>query len=312
MKAYKPREDVDKMAWISEETLFRLYGSGVTERRLELITGTLWGEKMTLEALNSFVETTCRQVDEWRNRRLDGEYPYVYLIKGQLRRRSEGKLWKVPVLLAVGVDSGGYRDIIGFSKGGGGDAADWLAFVRHLESRGLSGVKLFVSDYYPGLSEALGQCFPGARLQRCLVDFSLAMFKLVPSSDISAVVEMLSNIYTREDETSAFRAAKTAVDKLKGMNLPKARQLLETNIGEILAYTSFPEEHRNRLRTDNPLERAMLATLRRYGKADAFPDDDMEAMAICVGLRYYSNKHWTKRYMNMAKTVDALCLSSVS
>ena len=305
-------KDVNKMAWISEETLLRLYGSSVSERRLELITETLWGEKMTLETLSSFVEDTRRQVEEWKNRWLDEEYPYVYLIRGQLRRRGAGKVWKVPVLVALGVNTGGFREIIGFCKGGDGGAAGWLAFFRNLESRGLSGAKLFISDDYPGLSEACRQVFPKVKLQRCLVDFSLGMFKLVPTENVKAVVEILSEVYAQADKTSALMEAKRAAAKLQGMNLQKARQLLEKSTEEILAYMSFPEDHRKRLRTDNALERAMLVTLRRNAKPDYFPDDDMAVLSICVGLRHYCNKNWNKRYMNMTKATNEVYLSSVS
>jgi transposase-like protein len=167
----------------------------------------------------------------------------------------------VAVLVAVGVNADGHREMLGVMAGGKEDAASWLAFLRHLKARGLKGVRLVTSDRCLGLVEALGECFPEAMWQRCVVHFYRNVFTAVPSARVKEVAAMLKAIHAQEDKEAARVKAAAVVEKLEAMKLSKAAGVLRVGVEETLAYMPFPREHWSRVRTNNALEHI----LRRCG-----------------------------------------------
>jgi len=138
-------------------------------RRVEDITEALWGVRTSASTVSSMAQKVYGQIEAWRNRRIEGEHPYVYLDGIWLKRSWGGEVKNVAVLIAIGVDSDGYREVLGVAEGTKEDAESWRSFLRHLKERGLSGVRLFVSDKCLGLVEGLGEFYPEAAWQRCVV-----------------------------------------------------------------------------------------------------------------------------------------------
>lgn len=191
-----------------EEALVEMYLAGVSVRRIEDITEALWGSKVspgTVSNLNSRIYTT---IEEWRNRPIEGEHPYVYLDGISLKRSWGGEIRSVSVLVAVGVNRQGYREILGVAEGAREDKESWISFLRYLKKRGLKGVELFISDKSLGLIESLGMFYPDALWQRCIVHFYRNVFTVVPKGKIREVVAMLTAIHAQEDTGRIIKESK--------------------------------------------------------------------------------------------------------
>ena len=143
-----------------EEALIEMYLAGVSVRRVEDITEVLWGTKVSPGTVSNLNKKIYTRIEKWRNRPIEGHFPYVYLDGIVLKRSWAGEVRNVSVLVATGVSSAGYRKILGVAEGAKEDKAGWSGFLRHLKERGLTGVKLIVSDACLGLVESAAEFYP--------------------------------------------------------------------------------------------------------------------------------------------------------
>lgn len=288
-----------------EEALIEMYLAGVSVRRIEDITEILWGSKVSPGTISKLNKKVYSHIENWRNRPLNGEYPYVYLDGIYLKRNWGGEYENVSILVALAVDNDGYREILGAAEGSKEDKESWLNFLRHLKERGLKGTQLFISDKCLGVVEILGEIFPDARWQRCIVHFYRNIFSVVPTGKVKLVAAMLKAIHAQEDLTSAREKASAVVRKLREMKLPKAAEKVETGIEETLSYMHFPREHWMKIRTNNGLERLMREIRRRTRVVGSFPDGHSALMLVCARLRHVASSNWgLKRYLNMKLLID--------
>ena len=288
-----------------EEALMEMYLAGVSVRRVEDITEALWGMKVSASTVSDLNQKMYQRIETWRNRKIEGLYPYVYLDGICLKRSWGGEVRNVSVLVAIGVGTDGYRDILGIAEGVKEDKEGWSGFLRHLKERGLSGVQLIVSDKCLGLLDSLGACFPQARWQRCTVHFYRNIFSVVPRGKRKEVAAMLKAIHAQEDAVEARRKADMVAEKLVQMKLSKAADKVREGAGETLSYYHFPREHWRQLRTNNPLERIMREIRRRSRVVGAFPDGNSALMLAAARLRYIAGTKWgSRRYMNMDRLKD--------
>jgi transposase-like protein len=278
-----------------------MYLAGVSVRRVEDITEALWGSKVSPATISNLNNKAYEKIEVWRNRRLDDvEYPYVYADGVFLKRNFGGEFQNVSVLVAIGVNQHGFREILGASEGAREDKDSWRNFLVHLKERGLKGVKLFITDKCLGAVEAMGDVFPESKWQRCAVHFYRNMFSALPYNKTKEVMAMLKAIHASEDLESAREMAKSTIEKLKGMKLKQAADKLENGIGETLTYMSFPREHWIKIRTTNGLERINRELKRRTRVVGTFPDGQAALMLVCARLRYVAASTWgTKRYLNL-------------
>ena len=282
-----------------EEALIEMYLAGVSVRRVEDITEALWGTRVSPGTISELNKKVYVHIENWRNRPLTGEYPYVYLDGIFLKRSWGGEYENVSILVALAVNNEGYREVLGAIEGGREDKESWLNFLRHLKERGLKGTKLVVGDKCVGLVEALGEVFPEAAFQRCIVHFYRNMFTSVPKSKVKDVAAMLKAIHAQEDIESAREKAGSVVQKLRSMKLSEAAAKLEKGIEETLSYMHFPREHWTRIRTNNGLERIMREIRRRTRVVGSFPDGHSALMLVCARLRHIAGTSWgEKRYIN--------------
>ena len=283
-----------------EEAMIEMYLAGVSVRRVEDITEALWGTRVSPSTVSELNQKIYVHIDAWRNRPIEGEHPYVYLDGIWLKRAWGGEVENVAVLVAIGVDSDGYREILGVCEGTKEDKESWRNFLRHLKERGLKGVRLIVSDKCLGLVEALGEFFPEAQWQRCVVHWYRNVFTAVPKGKVKAVAAMLKAIHAQEDRQAARRKAEDVVEKLEAMKLGKAAQIVREGVEETLSYMAFPTEHWRQIRTNNPLERIMREIRRRTRVVGAFPDGRSALMLVAARLRHIAGTRWgTKRYLDM-------------
>jgi transposase-like protein len=224
----------------------------------------------------------------------------VYLDGIVLKRSWGGEIKNVSVLAAIGVDSDGYRRILGVSEGHKEDKAGWLGFLKQLKKRGLTGVRLIISDACIGLAESAGEVFPDADWQRCVVHFYRNVFSHVARSKMREVAAMLKAIHAQESRESAEAKAKDVIKKLETMKLKAAAQLVEKSIHETFAYFAYPPQHWLKIKTNNPMERLLKEARRRTKVVGAFPDGNSALMLVAARLRHVSSTTWgTRKYMNM-------------
>src|ERR1041385_1784767 len=184
-----------------EEALIEMYLAGVSVRRVEDITEALWGTRVSPSTVSELNKKIYAQINEWRNRPIEGEYPYVFLDGIWLKRSWGGEVKNVAVLVAVGVGTDGFREVLGVMEGAKEDTQSWLNFLRHLKQRGLVGVRLVVSDKCLGLVEAVATCFPEADWQRCAVHFYRNVFAVVPKGKLKEVAAMPKAIHHQEERS---------------------------------------------------------------------------------------------------------------
>jgi putative transposase len=288
-----------------EEALMEMYLAGVSVRRVEDITEALWGERVSSGTVSRLNAELYERIEAWRNQPIVGEHAYVYLDGVWLKRAWAGEVKNVSVLVAIGVNANGYREILGVAEGMKEDKESWLAFVRWLAERGLSGVRLFISDKCRGLVEALGECFPAAGWQRCVVHFYRNVLTAVPKGRAREVAAMLKAIHAQEDRAAAERKAAEVVEKLMTMKLTKAAAIVREGAAETFSYYAFPSEYWRSLRTNNPLERINREIRRRTRVVGAFPDGKSALMLVAARLRHIAGTRWgTRRYMCMERLTE--------
>lgn len=290
-----------------EEALIEMYLAGVSVRRVEDITEALWGSKVSASTISELNKKAYVNIEAWRNRPLQSsKYPYVYVDGIYLKRNWGGEYENVAVLVAIAVNEDGYREVLGAAEGMKEDKASWVSFLQWLRERGLSGVKLIVGDKCLGMLEAVGEVFPEAKYQRCVVHFYRNVFSVVPKSKVKNVAKMLKAIHAQESKKASREKAAAVVAELKSMKLTEAAKKVETGIEETLTYCDFPSEHWTKIRTNNVIERMNREIRRRTRVVGAFPDGNSALMLVCARLRHVAGTQWgSKKYMN-TKHLEAM------
>jgi transposase-like protein len=261
-----------------EEAIVQMYLAGVSVRRVEDITEALWGTRVSSGTVSKLNQKVYKHIERWRIQPIEGSYSYVYLDGIVLKRSWGGEVKNVSLLAAIGVDQDGYRRILGVCEGHKEDKAGWYGFVKHLKDRGLSGVRLVVSDACLGLVESIAEIYPEVDWQRCVVHFYRNVFSHVPHTKVREVAAMLKAIHAQEDKEAAQQKADQVIEKLKSMKLSAAAKLLEESIHETLTYY-YPSEHWLKLKTNNPMERLLKEARRRTKVVGAFPDGQLRTHA---------------------------------
>src|SRR6266480_4158235 len=270
-----------------EEALVEMYLAGVSVRRVEDITEALWGTRVSAGTVSRLNQKIYRHIEAWRNR--------------------AGEVKNVSVLVAIGVGTDGYRQILGVAEGQKEDVEGWRGFLRHRKDRGLKDPRLIISDACRGLVEAANEVFPETDWQRCVVHWYRNVFSQVPNSKVAEVARMLKAIHAQEDRTSAEAKTKEVVTKLRTMKLPKAAELVETKAHETMTYYAFPSNHWRQLRTNNPLERIIREIRRRTRVVGAFPDGHSALMLVAARLRHIASTKWgRRRYMAMESLLNPI------
>ena len=290
-----------------EEALVEMYLAGVSVRRVEDITEALWGTRVSPSTVSELNQKIYMQIEAWRNRPIEGQHAYVYLDGIWLKRSWGGEVKNVAVLVAIGVREDGYREILGVVEGVKEDTGSWRNFLRHLKERGLQGVRLFVSDKCLGLVEALGEFYPDAAWQRCMVHWYRNVMSVVPKGKVKEVMAMLKAIHAQEDRQAARDKAGLVADKLDTLRLSQAATIVRAGVDETLSYMAFPREHWTRIRTNNVLERIMREIRRRTRVVGNFPDGKSALMLVAARLRHIAGTRWGKRvYLDMDRLREAI------
>ena len=248
------------------------YVEGVSTRRVDDLIKSLGCDGIS----KSQVSRICGQLDEvvetFLGRPLDGNpYPYVWLDALTQKVREGGRIVNVSVVVATGVNAHGQREVLGMDVGTSEDGAFWLAFLRSLSARGLSGVELVISDAHQGLKNAIATVFAGAGWQRCRTHFMANLLTRVPKRSQPGVAAMVRTIYQQLSPEDVHAQADRVVAQLQE-HFPQAAQMLADALPDILAFTAFPVSHWQKLWSNNPLERLNKEIRRRTDVVGIFPN----------------------------------------
>lgn len=284
-----------------EEAMIEMYLAGVSTRRIEDVSEILWGASVSASTVSNLNDRAFAAVEEWRSRPLTCEYPYVYVDGIYLKRSWGGSFENVAVMVAIGVNSDGYREVIGAAEGFTESKECWAEFLSWLKSRGLSGVRMITGDKAAAMTGAIAEVFPGAAYQRCTVHFYRNALSKVPKSKRSRVAAMLKAIHAMESLEASTAKAQAVADELDAMRLTAAAKCVRGGFAETLTYTRFPREHWRRIRTNNAIERLNREIRRRTRVVGTFPDGRSALMLVTARLKYVADSEWgSRRYLDVS------------
>ena len=283
----------------TEETLLEIYHAGLSVHQAEEIAATLWGPRVGLAAISDFNRKIARRIDAWRNRAIRGRHLYVFLTAVELKRNWGSDRRTVSVLVAVGVNAQGIREGLGVAAGGREDGEAWRDFLSSLQKRGLTGVKLFVSDQFPGLASSLTSLYPGAVYQQCVLQFYRSVLALVPVAQMPKVEDLLKTIHTSADRAAARARAAQIESTMRLMSLPFVAVAIAEYVEQTLGYYACPPDHWRHLRSNSLLNRIVRDIRERARVVGAFSDGPSAVHLVSARLRQIEDKSWARRRMNV-------------
>ena len=248
------------------------YIEGVSTRKVDDLLQSLGLTGIDKSQVSRVCKALDEVVEQFRNRPLEGTYPYLWLDAVYLKVRHNHRIVNEAVVLAIGARDTGEREILGFSVGVSEEEASWQEFLRGLVRRGLKGVQLVISDAHEGLKAAIAKALVGATWQRCRVHFMRNLLAHVPHGDKAMVAAAVRTIFAQPNHQAA-RQQLAEVVKAMNARWPKAAELLGSAEDEVLAYMHFPQDHWTRIYSTNILERLIREIRRRTNVVGVFPDD---------------------------------------
>ena len=292
-----------------EESLIDMYLAGVSTRQVDDISQLLWGDRMPSQTLSDKLKKVYEDIDSWRTRPLESEYPYVFMDGVWHKRSWGGHVENVSVLVAIGVNKEGHREVIGVAEGMKEDRDSWEQFVRGMIERGLKGVRLVVGDRCAGLVPTVNSMLPKARYQRCMVRFMRNVLSKTPPSHREWASAALKAVFAMESRESALDKAERVATEMESRKLKAASNCLREGIGETTTYLlpEYPAGRRRRIRANNMIERLNREIRRRTRVVGGFPDGNSALMLVCARIRYVTANEWsTRRYLDMSRLDDTL------
>ena len=274
------------------------YVKGVSTRKVDDLVQALGMTGISKSQVSRFCAELDERVGEFLDRELTGPWPYVWLDATYLKGRDAARVVSRAAVVAVGVNGEGRREVLGLAVGPAETEAFWLEFLRSLTARGLSGVKLVISDAHQGLKAAAEKVLSGA-WQRCRVHFMRNALAHVPRRQHQMVAAVIRTAFVQEDQAQARAQWREMADKLRA-RFPKLGELMDSAEDDVLAFMAFPKEHWPQLASTNPLERVHKEIKRRANVIGIFPND--AAIVRLVGtLLAEQNDEWqiTRRYMSL-------------
>lgn len=247
--------------------------NGVSTRRVSTITEELCGSTFSKSTVSALCAALDPAVTAFRKRPLEKRYPFVVVDAIYTKVRENGRIRSKGLMIAIGINEQGYREILGFCCADSETEAGWTAFFRELKDRGLSQVEMVVSDSHKGLVQAVKQCFQGAMWQRCQTHFSRNMLNVCPKKLQPEMKAALKSLYEADDHVTAALLRDNMISRFQE-EAPKAVNLLEESFEDVLAVLNLPFSLRRRLRTTNGIERLNEEIRRRERVIRIFPNEE--------------------------------------
>jgi len=273
--------------------------NGVSTRKVELITEELCGKKFSKSTVSALCKNLDPLVEAFRTRPLERHYPFVLVDAIYLKVREWGCVQSRGLLVAIGINEEGRREIIGFQVDNSESEDSWGRFFASLKERGLKNVRLVTSDDHKGLVKAVRKHFQEVSWQRCQTHFTRNMLDHTPKSMQPEMKEDLRALYESVDIESARKARNQIIDKYD-TKAPKATALLDGAFDDITAVLALPLRYRKRLRTTNGVERLNEEIRRRERVIRIFPNE-ASVVRLMGALLMEQNEKWQtgRKYFNM-------------
>ena len=276
------------------------YLLGVSTRRVEKLVEQLGVASLSKSQVSEMATYLDAQVEAFRNRPLDGgPYTFVWVDALTIKVREAGRTVNVHALIAVGVNGDGQREVLGLEVASQEDGAGWLGFLRSLTARGLSGVRLVISDAHRGLVDAIAATLPGAGWQRCRTHYLRNLLTKVPRSAQPWVATMVRTIFDQPDAASVRAQFGRVVEAIEA-RFPDAATHLDDARDDLLAFTGFPHEIWRQIWSNNPQERLNKEIRRRTDVVGIFPNRAAIIRLVGAVLAEQTDE-WTeqRRYMGI-------------
>jgi transposase-like protein len=282
-----------------EEAVLEMYLSGISTRKIAGVTDALSKVKVGKDAVSRISKRLEGEQRAWRERPLkERAYPYLYLDATYLKVNWGQSVTNLALLVAVGVDEEGFREVLAVEVAGAEKSAAYASLLRGLLDRGLRGVRLVVSDDHEGIKAAVSGELPGVEWQRCVVHFERNVLAHVPKSATGEVAEDLKAIFKVRREKTARALAEEFAQRYE-KRYPKAVSVFEAGIGDALTYLRYPGSHHARIRTTNVPERLFKEVKRRTRVVGVFPNET-SAQTLATEIVLRSSEEWAlKRYLTM-------------
>ena len=275
------------------------YVHGVSTRSVDDLVKAMGMSGISKSQVSRLCEEIDARVKAFLSRPIEGDWPYLWIDATYLKVRRGGRIVSVAVIIAVGVNSDGRREVLGIEIGTSEAEPIWTEFLRKLTRRGLKGVKLVVSDAHEGIKAAVSKIL-SATWQRCRVHFMRNVLAHAGKSGRRVVSAFIATAFAQETAESASLQWRAVVDQIRP-KVPKLAAIMDDAEPDVLAYMTFPKEHRAKLHSTNPIERLNGEIKRRTDVVGIFPNDD--AIVRLVGaILLEQNDEWAvqrARYMTL-------------
>ena len=292
----EPRRMAEKaLAAVVQEA----YVQGVSTRAVDDLVKAMGMSGISKSQVSRLCEEIDGKVKAFLERPIEGDWPYLWIDATYVKVRQNGRIVSVAVIVAVGVNNDGRREILGMDIGPSEAETFWTAFLRKLARRGLRGVKLVISDAHEGIKAAVSKVL-NATWQRCRVHFMRNVLAYAGKNGRRVVSAFIATAFAQDDAAAAKTQWRRVADQLRP-KLPKLATFLDQAEVDVLAYMSFPAAHRTKLHSTNPIERVNGEIKRRTDVVGIFPNE--EAIVRLVGaILLEQNDEWAvqrARYMTL-------------
>jgi putative transposase len=279
--------------------LAAMYVQGVSTRKVRAVTEELCGHAFSASAVSGVTKTLDEELHRFMSRRLEEEYPYLILDARYERVREDGVIRSRAVLVAIGIDWEGRRQVLGVELANRESTSSWKSFVLGLKARGLRGVHLVVTDDHAGLKHAISEVLPEALWQRCYVHFLRNALDYLPRTADRTVLQELRWHYDRHDVNEARHDLQKWLERW-GTKHRKLCEWVEGNIEETFTFYRLPRGHHKHLKSTNLLERLNQELKRRTHVVRIFTDE-ASCLRLVRALAVETHEEWidSNRYLNM-------------
>ena len=271
---------------------------GVSTRRVDELAQAMGLSGISKSTVSKLCKDIDKRVNEFLERPLTGEWPYVWLDATYLKMRQGGRIVSVAAIIAVAANTDGRREIIGLGLGPSEAETFWMDFLRGLKARGLDGTKLVISDAHNGLRAATERVFD-ATWQRCRVHWMRNALAHVSRGQHTVVAAAIRQAFDQPDRKQAGETWRRVADQLRS-HWPKLAELMDESEHDVLAYMAFPRQHRTKLHSTNPIERLNKEVKRRADVVGIFPNE-ASIIRLISAVLFEQNDQWqtASRYMQV-------------
>ena len=285
------------------------YVQGISTRSVDALVRSMGMEGVSKSQVSRLCGEIDGRVQDFLNRPIEGDWPYLWLDATYLKVREGGRIVSVAAIIAVAVNTEGKREIVGLHIGPSEAEPFWASFLKDLVRRGLKGVKLVISDAHEGLKAAINRVV-SATWQRCRVHFMRNALAHVPKGQNTVVAAAIRQVFLQPDHAAATQTWRHVADQLRA-RWPKLGACMDAAEHDVLAYMTFPEQHRVKLHSTNPLERLNKEVKRRADVVGIFPNEDSITRLIGAVLLEQNDEYQLQcRYMQL-EGMTALATPSI-